>query len=116
MQTLSNGAKHSMNVPQMAYTQDGRVLIACDNMTFTKEVAVPYRINLWDTATGEIAHPIALPSGLPYSIDVSLNGRYMAALLDDGKSGMKLSVWRMDGQAPMKGPRSPTPPATIRSR
>jgi hypothetical protein len=62
-----------------------RVLIACDNITYVKEIAVPHRINLWDTANGSIAHRIALPAGLPSSIDVSPNGRYLAAMLDDGE-------------------------------
>ena len=52
VQTLANGTKLSMNVPRMAYSQGGRVLIACDNITLAKEIAVPHRINLWDTADG----------------------------------------------------------------
>jgi len=115
VQTLANGTKRSMNVPRMAYTQGGRVLIACDNITSVKEIALPHRINLWDTASGSIAHQIALPAGLPYSIDVSPNGRYLAAMLDDGDSGMKLSVWRLDGEKPVTEPGSP-PPAAVRPR
>ncbi len=115
VQTLTNGTKRSMNVPRMAYTQGGRVLIACDNITFTKEIAVPHRINLWDTTNGALAHQIALPAGLPYNLDVSPNGRYLAAMLDDGNSGMKLIVWRLDGEKPVQG-TVPTPPAAVRPR
>ena len=115
VQTLANGTKHSMNVPRMAYTQGGRVLIACDNSTAVKKIAVPHRINLWDTASGSIAHQMAVPAGLPYSIDVTPNGRYLAALLDDGDSGMKLSVWRLDGEKPVTEPVKP-PPASVRPR
>ena len=50
MQTIANTTKRSMNVPRMAYAQGGRVLIACDNITIVKEIAVPHVINLWDTA------------------------------------------------------------------
>src|SRR5260370_10645624 len=71
VQTLANGTKRSMNVPRMAFTQGGRVLIACDNITYAKEITVPHRINLWDTASGTIAHQIALPAGLPYSLAVT---------------------------------------------
>jgi RNA polymerase sigma factor (sigma-70 family) len=109
---LAKSTKRSMNVPRMAYTQGGRVLIGCDNITFSKEIVVPHRINLWDTATGAVAHQIALPAGLPSNIDVSPNGRYMAAMLDDGDSGMKLSVWRLDGEIPVQG-AVPTAPAAI---
>jgi RNA polymerase sigma factor (sigma-70 family) len=115
VRTLANGTKRSMNVPRMAYTQGGRVLIACDNITSPKEIAVPHRITLWDTANGSIAHQIALPAGLPYSIDVSPNGRYLAAMLDDGESGRKLSVWRLDGAKPVTEPAG-APPAASRPR
>jgi RNA polymerase sigma factor (sigma-70 family) len=114
VQTLANGTKQSMNVPRMAYTQGGRVLIACDNITLVKEVAVPHRITLWDTANGSIAHQIALPSGLPVGIDVSPNGKYLAAVLDDGDAGMKLVVWRLDGEKPETEPTAP--PASSRPR
>ena len=113
VQTLANGTKRSMNVPRMAFTQGGRVLIACDNITFSKEIVVPHRINLWDTTTGAIAHQIAAPAGLPFSIDVTPNGRYLAAMLDDGDAGMKLSVWRLDGEIPERE-LVPAPPAAVR--
>ena len=114
MQELANGTKRTMNVLRMAYTQGGRVLIACDNITPAKKLAVPQRITLWDTASGSIAHQIALPAGLPSSIDVTPNGRYAAAMLDDGDSGRELSVWRLDGEKPVKEPVSP--PAAVRPR
>jgi RNA polymerase sigma factor (sigma-70 family) len=109
VQALANGRKQMMDVPRMAYTQGGRVLIACDNILLAKEVPVPHRINLWDTASGAIAHQIALPSGMPQDIDVSPNGRYLAAMIDDGEAGLKLSVWRLDGQKPAAeaGPSAP---------
>jgi WD40 repeat protein len=110
VQSLANGTKRSMNVPRMVYTQGGRVLIACDNITATKKIAVPHRINLWDTATGSLAHQIALSAGLPSNLDVSPNGRHLIATLDDGGTGMKLSVWRLDGKSPVKE-AGPTPPA-----
>ena len=115
MRELANGAKRSMNVPRMAYAQGGRVLIACDDITVVEEVVVPHRINLWDTTTGAVAHPIAVPAGLPSSIDVTPNGRHLVAMLDDGEVGMKLSVWRLDGEMPERGPGA-TPPAAARPR
>jgi WD40 repeat protein len=111
VQTLTTGTKRPMNVPRMAYTQGGRVLIACDNITPAKDIAVPHRITLWDTANGSIAHQIALPTGLPSSIDVSPNGLYLAAMLDAGDAGMKLSVWRLDGKKPVTEPGPQTPAA-----
>ncbi len=104
-----------MNVSRMAYTQGGRVLIGCDNITPAKGIAVPHRITLWDTESGAIAHQIALPAGLPNSIDVTPNGRSLAAMLDDGDSGLKLSVWRLDGEKPVTEPGS-RPPAAVPPR
>jgi hypothetical protein len=40
MRALSNGTKLSMNVPMIAYTQGGRVLMACDNFASGKGIAV----------------------------------------------------------------------------
>ncbi len=115
VRTLTNGTKRSLNVPRMAYTQGGRVLIACDHGADGKYVAVPRRITLWDTASGAIAHQIALPAGLPVGIDITPNGRYLTAMLDDGDSGMKLSVWGLDGAKPVTEP-GPTPPASVPPR
>jgi RNA polymerase sigma factor (sigma-70 family) len=114
VQTFAKGTKRSMNVPRMAYLQGARVLVACDNTIAGKDDAVPHRITLWDTESGSIAHQIALPAGLPSSIDVTPNGRYMAAMLHDGDSGMKLSVWRLDGEKPVTEPAGP--PAAVTPR
>jgi WD40 repeat protein len=100
VQVLGSGAKHSMNVSGLAYTQGGRVLIACDNIPGTNENASLQRINFWDTATGMLAHQITPPAGLPHNIAVTPNGRYLAALLQDGAAGMRLGVWRLDGEKP----------------
>ena len=114
VQTLANGAKLKMNVPRMAYSQGGRVLIACDNITFVQETAVPHRINLWDMADGSLAHQLPIPAGLPQTLDVSPNGRYLVAILEDS-DGVKLSVWRLDGENSVKE-AGPTPPAAVRPR
>jgi RNA polymerase sigma factor (sigma-70 family) len=106
VQTLAGGTRRPMNVPRMVYTQGGRVLIACDKA---------HGILLWDTASGSIAHQVALPAGVPDGVDVSPNGRYLAALLNDAEAGTKLSVWRLDGRTPVTE-LGPSPPATIPPR
>jgi RNA polymerase sigma factor (sigma-70 family) len=115
VQTLANGTKQSMNVPRIAYTQGGRVLIGCDNILKAKGADGSHRLTLWDTATGAVAHQIALPAGLPAGIDVSPNGRYLATVVEDGDSGISLNVWRLEGEMPVKG-FGPTPPAAVRPR
>src|SRR5262249_38011677 len=89
----------------------GRVLIGCDNIQPAKGVEVSHRITLWDTATGAVAHEIALPAGLPVSIDASLSGRYLAAVVDGAKAGRVLTVWRLDGTVHVKpdGLMAPAP-------
>jgi hypothetical protein len=89
--------------------QGGRVLIVLDNTMSAKDTGAQPRVNLYDTVSGSIAHQIVLPAGMPRSIDVSPDGRYLAAMLDDGDSGMKLSVWRLDGKKPAveEGPQAP---------
>jgi WD40 repeat protein len=114
VQTLANGTQRSMNVPAMAYSQGGRVLIACDNIMFVKEIPAPHRINLWDTADGSLAHQLTIPAGVPSNLGVAPNGRHLVATLED-KDGVSLSVWRLDGANPAKEP-GPTPPATLRTR
>ncbi len=111
VRTLVNGTKRSMNVPRMAWSQGGRVLIACDNITLAKEIAVPHRINLWDMADGSLAHQLIIPKGLPRTIDVSPNGRHLVTMLEDN-DGVMLSVWRLDGVHPENQP-GPKPPAAV---
>jgi RNA polymerase sigma factor (sigma-70 family) len=115
VQTFANAAKRSMNVTRMVYTQGGRVLIACDNITAGKEAAVTHRINLWDTAKGTLAQQLAVPAGVPTSIDVTPNGLYLAAVIDAGDGDLKLSVWRLDGNKPVREDE-PAPPASGRPR
>jgi WD40 repeat protein len=109
VQTLATSADQPMNVPRMAYTQGGRVLIACDNTKTAKETATSYRINLWDTADGSLAHQLEIPAGLPQTFDISPNGRYLITTIED-TDGLKLSGWRLDGMIPTKE-SAPTPPA-----
>jgi WD40 repeat protein len=114
VQTVAETAERSMNVPRMAYTQGGRVLIACDNIRFAKEIAKPHVIELWDTTDGSLAHQLQIRAGLPQTLGVSPNGRYLIAMIEDS-DGVKLSGWRLDGEEPVKE-SSPTPPAASSPR
>jgi beta-lactamase regulating signal transducer with metallopeptidase domain/WD40 repeat protein len=113
VQSLDNGTRRSMNVPSMVYSQGGRVLIACDNITHVQEIAVSHRIYVWDTVTGAVAHRIALPGQLPSNLGVSPNGRHLVTVVDDGQSGKKLRAWRLDGRIPVVQPLHEAP-ASVR--
>ncbi len=114
VQTLNNGTELSMNVPRLAYVQGGRVLIACDNALYEKEINVPHRIHLWDTADGSLIHQLATPAERPYNLAVSPNGRYLITMLEDDK-GVSLSTWRLDGHK-RAAETGPQPPAAERGR
>jgi hypothetical protein len=91
------------------------VLIGCDDILLTKELPVPHRITLWDTATGAVAHQLEVPAGMPRHIDVSPNGRYLIASVEGPDGGMKLCGWRLDGVVPARGPE-PGPASPARPR
>ncbi len=114
---LSTGAQTSMTVSRMLYAQGGRVLIATDTSVHAKDVEVPSRVNLWDTETGQIAHRIAIASGIPQAIDIAPNGRYLLATIEDGDD-IKLSAWEI-GESKERDPNEAAPkkggpPAAIR--
>ncbi len=87
------------------------MLVACDNNTQVPGMAVPHRIDMWDTADGSLSHQLSLPSRLPPSFDISPNGRNLVAMFQDADC-MKLSVWRLDGENIVRED-GPMPPATI---
>jgi len=113
VQTLANETGRSMNVPAMAYSQGGRVLSGCGDITFIKEIPGPRRIHLWDTADGSLVHQLKI-SGMPKNLAVTPNGRYLIAMIEDDE-GMKLTSWRLDGQ-PQAEASEPKPPAQLSPR
>ena len=88
-----------LSVPQLAFTQSGRVLVACDKKVSknqsTNDASRP-RIFLWDTADGSLAHQIEVP-GIPQSFDISPNELYLVARVTNAE-GSKLMGWRLDGK------------------
>ena len=102
---------HELSVPGMAFTQGGRVLIACDKSVSSKQSANKIsrpRIFLWDTADGSLAHELEVP-GLPTSFDVSPNELWLVARVA-GSGGTKLLSWRLDGKK-VAVPQRGGPPA-----
>ena len=114
VQSLANDTNRSMNVPRMAYSQGGRVLIGCDDIMFADEIPVAHRINLWDTSSGALVHQLKVPTGMPKNLAVSPNGRYLIAMIEDDE-GMKLTSWRLDGQQQADSSKR-KPPAQVSPR
>ncbi len=97
VQTLT--VNRPLSVPDLTFTQGGRVLIACNKAVFkdqSKNKISSPRIFLWDTTDASLAHKITVP-GLPQSMDVSPNELYLAARVS-GSGGSKLMGWRLDGK------------------
>lgn len=101
--TLVKDNRVWMSVPQMHFAQGGRVLIATDTIEVATNVPTPHRINLWDTLTGRIAHGITISSGIPKSIELSPNGRYLLATVED-VGEMKLTAWEIAGKPTVQQP------------
>lgn len=114
VQTLANDAARAMDIARLAFTQGGRVLVACDDILLDKKIPISHRIYLWDTADGSLAHQIEVPAGVPKNSEVSPNGRHLVVALE-GSDGIKLSGWRLDGREPVKEADG-APPAATRSR
>ncbi len=114
VQTLANDAGRAMDIARLTFSQGGRVLVACDDIALDKQIPVPHRIYLWDTATGSLARQIEVPAGLPKNCEISPNGRHLVVAIEDS-DGIKLSGWRLDGRERVKEADG-APPAATRSR
>jgi WD40 repeat protein len=114
VQTLANDAARTMDIARLAFTQGGRVLVACDDILLDEKIPVPRRIYLWDTADGSLAHQIEVPGGVPKNCEVSPNGRHLVVAFE-GSDGIKLSGWRLDGRERVKEADG-TPPAATQPR
>jgi beta-lactamase regulating signal transducer with metallopeptidase domain/WD40 repeat protein len=108
--TLANDASREMDIAQLTFTQGGRVLVACDDISLDKKMLLPHRIYIWDTVDGSLAHQIEVPAGLPKSCEVSPNGRHLVVAIEDSE-GMKLRGWRLDGRERTISDDAAEPPA-----
>jgi RNA polymerase sigma factor (sigma-70 family) len=103
VKSLLNGAKQSLDVPSLVFSQGGRLLVAANAIHLAQEIPVPHRIHFWDTLTGGIAHELAIPDGFPRKLGVSPDGRVLVATVEhDG--GMKLMAWVIDGESTAADP------------
>jgi RNA polymerase sigma factor (sigma-70 family) len=94
-------------VPQavagMAFTDSGRTLVFGIRVGLMEGVTVSHRIHFWDVRSGKLTHQIDLKDGNPSSLDVSPDGKALAAMTADG--GISLRVFdrsRADEAAPRR--------------
>jgi RNA polymerase sigma factor (sigma-70 family) len=82
-------------VPQtvagMAFADSGRTLAFGNGVGLIASIPVPHRIHFWDVRSGKLIRQINLKGGAPSSLDVSPDGKALAALTADG--GVSLRVF-----------------------
>lgn len=83
---LKNDAQAHMSVKQLAFTPDGTTLVAADSISIPKAVK---SVLVWDVASGELKRRLTSGSMKPRSVDISADGRLVAAADWDGQ----LAVW-----------------------
>jgi WD40 repeat protein len=82
-------------VPLMAagttFADSGRTLVFGNGVGLIAAIPVPHRIHFWDVRSGKLTRQIDLKGGIPGSLDVSPDGKALAAVTADG--GVSLRVF-----------------------
>jgi RNA polymerase sigma factor (sigma-70 family) len=104
-QELSDQAQP--RIPQMVagmvFADSGKTLVFGNRVSLIESIPVPHRIHFWDLKSGKLTRQIDLKGGVPSSLDVSPDGKTLAAVTSDG--GVSLRVFDLDptnGPAPRK--------------
>lgn len=99
-QTVSDPAQPRVpfSVAGMAFADSGRTLVFGNGVGLVETIPVPHRIHFWDVTNGKITRKINLKGGAPYSLDVSPDGKTLAAVTAD--NGVALRVFDLDPAAP----------------
>jgi hypothetical protein len=87
----------------MAFANSGKTLAFGNGVGLIESIPVPHRIHFWDVTSGKLTLQIDLKGGAPSSLDVSPDGKTLAALTADG--GVSLRVFDLvpaDGTDPRK--------------
>jgi WD40 repeat protein len=56
----------------------------------SETVPVPYRIHFWDVRSGKLTRQIDLKGAIPRSLDVSPDGKALAAATADGEVSLRV--------------------------
>lgn len=90
---LANPERESLLVRSMAFSADGRQLAASNSQGIVG--GIKHRLCVWDTATGEVRHKFSMGVNVPGHVDLSRDGRLLAASL-----GAEVLLWDLTtGQA-----------------
>ena len=87
-------------VPQtvagMTFADSGRTLVFGNGVGLIETIPVPHRIHFWDVRSGKLTWQINLKGGAPSSLDVSPDGKTLAALTADGGVSLRAFDLRVD--------------------
>src|SRR5262249_24405936 len=92
-----------LSVAGMAFADSGRTLAFGNGVGLIESIPVPRRIHFWDVTSGMLTLQLDRKGGAPSSLDVSPDGKALAALTADG--GVSLRVFDLvtgDGTGPRK--------------
>jgi RNA polymerase sigma factor (sigma-70 family) len=92
-----------LTVAGMTFTDAGKTVVFGNGVGLIETVPVPHRLHFWDVMSGKLTLQIDLKGGRPYSLDVSPDGKALAAVTADG--GVSLRVWTLGlagGPAPTR--------------
>jgi WD40 repeat protein len=92
-QTLSDPAQPRvpLTVAGMTFADSGKTLVFGNGVSLIETIPVPHRLHFWDVKSGKLTFQIDLKGGFPSSLDVSPDGKALAAVTADG--GVSLGVW-----------------------
>jgi hypothetical protein len=84
----------------MAFANSGKTLALGNGIGLIETIPVPHRIHFWDVPTGKIILKVELKGGMPYSLDVSPDGKSLAAVTADGGVSLRVQpaepAWRKE--------------------
>jgi Tol biopolymer transport system component len=95
--------------PRVSLTAAGRVFAAAGKTLvfgncagLVETIPVPHRIHIWDVKNGKLIQKVALKGGAPSSLDVSPDGRTLAAVTADNGVSLRVFDLTADDIAPQK--------------
>ena len=84
------------SVAGMTFADSGKTLVLGNGVGLIETIPVPHRIHFWDVTSGKLILKIELKGGAPSSLDVSPDGKTLAALTADG--GVSLRVFDLSSE------------------
>ncbi len=84
------------SVAGMVFADSGKTLVFGNGVGLIESIPVPHRVHFWDVKSGKPILKIDLKGGAPSSLDVSPDGKTLAALTADG--GVSLRVFDLSSE------------------